>query len=200
MIKANLRRTLVRAILAASILAAGSAAALAVREEVVEEALIAAVRAGGTVIYLRHAERAKGAHDILTPESPWTDFADCSQQRNLTPGGRVEARNLGEDFRQLGIHVDRVVALPLCRTRDTAILAFGSAVLDRRMYDPAFVARQLTMPPLAGSDTILVGSEFQLRQLTGFQLDPAEMAVFRPDGAGGTELLGRLALKDLLDD
>lgn len=200
MIKAKLRRTLVRAVLAGSILAAGSAAALAVREEVVEESLIAAVRGGGTVLYLRHAERYKGAHDTLTPDSPWTDFSDCAQQRNLTPGGRVAAQTLGEHFRQLGIRVDRVVALPLCRTRDTAILAFGNAVLDRRMYDPSFVAQQLTVPPRAGSDTVLVGSEFQLRQLVGFQLDPAEMAIFQPDGAGGTKFLGRLELSDLLDD
>ena len=200
MIKASLRRTLVRAALAVSILAAGSAAALAVREEVVEESLIAAIRAGGTVVYLRHAERYTGVHDTLTPDSPWTDFADCAQQRNLTPAGRTEAQILGADFRQLGIRVDRVVALPLCRTRDTAILAFGNAVLDRRMYDPGFVAQQLAVPPRAGGDTVLVGSEFQLRQLVGFQLDPAEMAVFRPDGAGGTKLLGRLELGDLLDD
>ncbi len=200
MSKTKFRRTLVRVVLAGSILAAGSAAALAVREEVAEENLIAAVRAGGTVLYLRHAERYKGVHDTLTPASPWTDFADCSQQRNLTPDGRTEARTLGEDFRRLGIRVDRVVALPLCRTRDTAILAFGNAVLDRRMYDPGFVARQLAVPPRAGGDTVLVGSEFQLRQLVGFQLDPAEMAVFRPDGNGGTKLLGRLELGDLLDD
>lgn len=200
MIKASLRWTLVRAVLAGAILAAGSAAALAVREEVVEESLIAAVRAGGTVLYLRHAERYKGVHDTLTPASPWTEFADCSQQRNLTPDGRTEARTLGEDFRRLGIRVDRVVALPLCRTRDTAILAFGNVVLDRRMYDPGFVAQQLAVPPQAGSDTVLVGSEFQLRQLVGFQLDPAEMAVFRPDGNGGAKLLGRLRLSDLLDD
>lgn len=200
MFRAGFRRILVRAVLAGVIFAAGSAAALAVREEVMEESLIAAIRAGGTVLYLRHAERYKGVHDTLKPDSPWTDFADCAQQRNLTLAGRTEAQTLGADFRELGIRVDRVVALPLCRTRDTAILAFGNAVLDRRMYDPSFVAQQLAMAPSPGGDTVLVGSEFQLRQLVGFQLDPAEMAVFRPDGNGGTKLLGRLELSDLLDD
>lgn len=200
MIGTNMRRVLARVIIGALILGGGSAAALAVRHEVTEEALISALRAGGNVLYLRHAARYKGTHDTLTPASSWIDFADCSRQRNLTPDGRAQARKLGEDFRALGVRIDRIIALPLCRTRDTAILAFGKTVLDRRMYDPGFVAQQLAVPPAPGSDTILVGSEFQLRQLAGFQLDPSEMAIFRPDGAGGTRLVGRLRLDDLLDD
>lgn len=196
----NLRRALIRLAAVGIVLAAGSAAALAIRHEVVEESLIAGVRKGGEVIYLRHAERYRGVHDTLTADSPWLDFADCARQRNLTPGGRADAKRLGEDLRFSGVHVDRIVALPLCRTRDTAILAFGNTVLDRRMYDPAFVARQLAVSPKSGTDTVLVGSEFQLRQIVGFQLDPAEMAIFRPDGKGGTTLVGRLKLEDWLDD
>jgi broad specificity phosphatase PhoE len=118
----------------------------------------------------------------------------------LTPAGRLQARKLGDDLRLTGVQVDRIVALPLCRTRDTAILAFGNTVLDRRMYDPAFVAGQLAVAPKPGVVTVLVGSEFQLRQIAGFQLDPAEMAIFRPDGKGGTSLIGRLKLEDWLDD
>ncbi|HWA49465.1 MAG TPA: hypothetical protein VG742_14410 [Dongiaceae bacterium] len=182
------------------VLGAGTAAAMAVREEVTEESLIASVRAGGVVVYLRHAERFKGTHDTLQPTSSWSDFADCAQQRNLTPAGRVQAKELGDDLRLSGVRVDRIVALPLCRTRDTAILAFGNTLLDRRMYDPAFVAGQLAVPPKPGTVTALVGSEFQLRQIAGFELNPAEMAVFRPDGKGGTALLGRLKLEDWLDD
>jgi len=194
------RRLLLRLGIGAALLVAGTAAALAVREEVTEEAMIAALRAGGNVVYMRHARRVKGAHDTLTMDSSWLDFADCARQRNLTAAGRKEARQLGEDMRIAGVPVDRVVALPLCRTRDTAILAFGNAVLERRMYDPAFVARELATAPDAGGNTILVGSEFQLRQLTGFQLAPGEMAIFRPDGKGGSVLLGRLTSDDWLDD
>jgi hypothetical protein len=194
------RRLLLRLAIGAALLLAGTAAALAVREEVTEEALIAALRGGGNVIYMRHAQRAKGTHDTLTMESSWLDFADCSRQRNLTAAGRAEAHQLGVDLRQSGIRVDRVVALPLCRTRDTAILAFGNVVLERGMYDPTFVARSLAVTPAAGGNTMLVGSEFQLRQLTGFQLAPGEMAVFHPDGKGGAALLGRLKAADWLDD
>jgi hypothetical protein len=183
-----------------ALLGAGSATAMAIREEATEEFLIARVRQGGVVVYLRHAERFKGVHDALQPTSSWLDFADCTQQRNLTPAGRLEARELGDDLRLTGVRVDRIIALPLCRTRDTAILAFGNTTLDRRMYDPAFVAGQLATPTKPGKVTVLVGSEFQLRQIAGFQLDPAEMAIFQPDGKGGAALVGRLKLEDWLDD
>lgn len=196
----TLRRALLWLAAGLMVLGAGSATAMAIREEVVEESLIDAVRQGGVVIYLRHAERFNGTHDTLLPTSPWADFADCARQRNLTPAGRLQATELGADVRLVGVHVDRVVALPLCRTRDTAILAFGNTELDRRMYDPAFVAGQLAVPPRPGAVTVLVGSEFQLRQIAGFQLDPSEMAIFRPDGKGGTSLLGRLKVADWQDD
>lgn len=194
------RRVFIWLIAGLVLFGAGTAAAMAVREEVTEQSLIASMRAGGVVVYLRHAERFKGTHDTLQPTSSWSDFADCTQQRNLTPAGRAQAAELGDALRATGVRVDRVVALPLCRTRDTAIFAFRSTMLDRRMYDPAFVAGQLTLPPRLGTVDVLVGSEFQLRQIAGFQLDPAEMAIFRPDGKGGTALLGRLKLEDWLED
>lgn len=194
------RRVFIWLIAGLVLLGAGTAGAMAVREEMTEDSLIASMRAGGVVVYLRHAERFKGTHDTLQPTSSWADFADCTQQRNLTPAGRVQAGELGDALHLAGVRIDRVVALPLCRTRDTAILAFGNTELERRMYDPAFVARQLAVPPQAGTVSVLVGSEFQLRQIAGFQLDPAEMAIFRPDGKGGAALLGRLKLEDWLED
>jgi hypothetical protein len=186
--------------LAASLLSAVAAAALAIREETTEEALIADLRQGGYVVYLRHAQRYKGPPDLLYPDSPPAAFADCTHQRNLTPYGMQQAALLGEQLRRAGVMIGLVLAHPECRTRDTAMLAFGRARLDKRLFYPDFVRHALGVAPRRGTDTILVGGENALRQIVGFQIDPAEMAIFRPDGHGGATLVGLLQLEDWFDD
>jgi phosphohistidine phosphatase SixA len=52
---------------------------------------------------------------------------DCATQRNLTDRGRDHARAIGAAIRALGVPIGSVPASPLCRTMETAILAFGSA-------------------------------------------------------------------------
>lgn len=174
--------------------------ALAIDEEMVEESLIGKLQHGGYVVYLRHAQRYKGPPDNLYPDSPPAAFADCSHQRDLTPYGIEQATLLGEELRRAGVKVDSVVAHPECRTRDTAMLVFGHATLDPGMFDAGFIRRQLAVPPPPGANTVLVGGENQLRQIVGFQIDVAEMAIFQPDGHGGTKLVGRLKAKDWFDD
>jgi hypothetical protein len=149
--------------------------------------------------HLRHAQRYKGAPDRLYANSPPSAFADCSHQRNLTPYGMGQAALLGEDFRRLGVKLDRVLANPSCRTRETATLAFGRATLDTGLMQPEFIRRQLAVRPAPGTDSVLVGGENPLRQIVGFQIDPAEIAIFMPDGKGGATLVGRLKMEDWLD-
>jgi len=185
---------------AALLLGSSTAVALVVRHEVLERELIAGLRHGGYVIYLRHAERLKGGREDLTGDSNPADFEDCTRQRNLTPYGEGEAALLGETLRKWGVSIDQVIANPLCRTRLTAMLAFGRATLDQRLYDPQFVRRLLSVPPRLGTNTVLVGSEFQLRDIIGVQVEPAEMAVFQPTNAGGFTLVGRIAPEEWLEE
>jgi hypothetical protein len=194
-----LKRTIL-GVLAACLLSGAAAAALAIREEATEEALIGDLRQGGYVVYLRHAQRYKGPPDRLYPDSPPAAFADCPHQRNLTPYGVQQATLLREQLRRAGVTVGLVLAHPECRTRDTAMLAFDHARLDKGLFYPGFVRRALATAPLPGTDTVLVGGENSLRQVIGFQIDPAEMAIFRPDGHGGATLVGLLQLEDWFDD
>jgi hypothetical protein len=187
-------------VVAACVLSGGTAAALAIREEATEEALIGDLQHGGYVVYLRHAQRYKGPPDGLYPDSPPAAFADCTHQRNLTPYGVEQATLLRERLRRAEVKVGLVLAHPECRTRDTAMLAFGRARLDNGMFRPGFVRRALATAPQPGTNTVLVGGEFSLRQIIGFQIDPAEMAIFRPDGHGGSTLVGLLKLEDWFDD
>jgi hypothetical protein len=175
-------------------------AAFAIHQEVAEDDLIAKLQHGGYVVYLRHAQRYKGPPDALYPDSPPSEFADCTNQRNLTPYGIGEAALLGEDLRRAGIKVGTVIAHPECRARDTAMLTFGRAKLDVGMFDPEFIRNQLAIAPLSGTDNFLVGGENALRQIIGFQIDPAEMAIFQPDGHGGATLVGLLKADDWFDD
>lgn len=185
---------------AVCLLSGAGSGAWAIRQEIVEEDLIAKLQHGGYVIYMRHAQRYKGPPDQLYPDSPPAAFANCANQRNLTPYGVGQAVLLGENIRRAGVKIGRVLAHPECRTRDTAMLAFGHAVLETGMFDADFVQNQLAIAPLPGTNNVLVGGENQLRQIVGFQIDVAEMAIFQPDGHGGARLIGRLKADDWFDD
>ena len=194
-----LRRVLL-GFVAVCLLSGVASAALAIREEMVEEGLIARLQHGGYVVYLRHAQRYKGPPDNLYPDSSPASFADCTHQRNLTPYGIGQAALLGEDLRRAGVKVGLVLSHPECRARDTAMLAFGRDKLDTGLFYPEFVRNQLAITPLPGTNNVLVGGENVLRQIIGFQIEPAEMAIFQPDGHGGATLVGRLKVPDWFDD
>lgn len=85
-------------------------------------ALVAALRGGGYVLYLRHTSTDFGEND-----ERMTDYANCATQRNLTEGGRAEAGAIGAALKSLAIPVGRVLASPYCRTLETGRLVFGTA-------------------------------------------------------------------------
>ncbi len=179
----------------AGLLALGCAA-LAIDSEMGEAAAIRELQKGGAVVYLRHAARVGGARDNLSANSTAAEFADCSTQRDLTPEGRAQARALGEYWRKLAIPVARVIAGAQCRTRDTAILAFGAAQLEPWLFDLDFVRNLLLQSAPEHENIVIVASDSQLRDLTGIELNYAEAAVVKPDGKGGITILARLDLDD----
>jgi hypothetical protein len=66
--------------------------------------LVAALRAGGHILYFRHADTDHRQVDRLGMR-----FEDCAAQRNLTDRGRDHARALGDAIRSLGIPVGPVI-------------------------------------------------------------------------------------------
>ena len=84
--------------------------------------LVAELRRGGYVIYFRHTSTDFSQNDARS-----RGFDDCANQRNLTDAGRDEARAIGAAVRKLDLPIDKVIASPLCRTMETARLAFGQA-------------------------------------------------------------------------
>ncbi len=170
--------------------------AWAIDEEIGETQAIARLQEGGNVVYLRHANRLPGPKESLSIASSAAEFADCRWQRNLSPLGQEEARELGESWEELGIPVGQVIASAQCRTRDTALIAFGHADLDKRLFDLDFVRTLLQQAPAAHTNTIVVGSDFQLRELMGVELAFTEAAIIRPNGRDGISVVARLDLQD----
>jgi len=161
------------------------------RERTLPDArLLAELREGGYVIFFRHA-----ATDLSTPDAEEPDLRDCSTQRNLTPEGRRQAREIGEAFRRLDIPAGPVLASPYCRARQTALLAFGRVKTARALLPPDHdppgprrrpnlppggLPRLLSTPPPPGKNAVLVGHESALREATGTSLPEGGAAVFDP--------------------
>ena len=85
-----------------------------------QDRLVQALRSGGLVVLIRHSATLPGVSD-----PPGFRMDDCPTQRNLSDAGRAQARRIGQWFRQHGIEPTVIRASPWCRTRETAMLAFG---------------------------------------------------------------------------
>jgi phosphohistidine phosphatase SixA len=124
--------------------------------------IVQTLQDGGLVLVVRHAitDTTIDRQELLR---------SCAFQRNLSEQGREQARAIGEAIRALRIPIGDVRSSPMCRTRDTAQLAFGRVTLDRELVSPGVIgteaddmrrARALrTMvedPPPTGESTVLV--------------------------------------------
>ncbi len=148
-------------------------------------ALVAALREGGHVLYLRHTETtAEGTDDPADP-------GDCASQRALTERGRQDARELGEALRALDVPVGRVLHSPYCRTVETAVLAFGDATdPELALLAPAGDGtgddgtadrlRELLDEPPDDGNTVLVGHLTNLRLVREASPEEGGTVVYRP--------------------
>ena len=163
--------------------------------------LLATLRAGGHILYFRHADTDHGQND-----QRMTSVEDCTTQRNLSARGRDRAQAVGEAIRALGIPIGAILASPLCRTVETAMLAFGAAQKSAAVREggplppgspgrfPALRAL-LSTPVALGTNTIVVGHGYPYYTLVGGQyLDEGEADVIRPRGAD-FEVLARVGLE-----
>lgn len=74
----------------------------------------------GFVLMMRHAQTVPGTGDPANFE-----LGKCSTQRNLSDGGREQARRIGATLKAAGIRFDVVRYSQWCRCRETAQLAFS---------------------------------------------------------------------------
>ena len=147
---------------------------------------------GGYILYLRHTKTIWDEKDV----EPY-DFDDCSKQRNLSDEGREQARAIGEAIEALGIPIGEIQSSPFCRTKETAMLAFGrfsvsnnlvkppKEDLERREYLMNVIFEVLSEVPPPNQNTVLVSHTTNLSEFFDFKPYPeGSLIVFKPDGNG----------------
>jgi len=160
--------------------------------------LLAELRRGGYVLYFRHTST-----DFSQDDSKSRGADDCVNQRNLTNQGRDEARAIGAALRSLAIPIGKVVASPLCRTMETARLAFGKveASADVRggplpAADPnryAALKQLLATPQPRGANLVIASHGNPFYGVAGPPyLAEGEAAVVRGFGQGEFEIVARI--------
>ncbi|WP_264185625.1 histidine phosphatase family protein [Roseicella aerolata] len=173
------------------------------------KALIGRLRAGGLVLFLRHAD-TRGE-----PCDRSYRLGDRAGQRNLAPEGRAQAVRIGARLEEFGVPVQLpVLAGPVYRARDTAELAFGKArvqVTDSLLADDYAGGRLdwvlaehrrlfgALVPP--GTNRVLVGHRTPAILVAGEAMGgrafPEGAALVIAPGGTGFDLLGILMLAPL---
>jgi phosphohistidine phosphatase SixA len=162
-----------------------------------DEVLWSQLRAGGLVVFIRHAETDPGVGD-----PPGFRLDDCKTQRNLSAAGREQAKRLGDVLRRERVPVGQVLSSEWCRCRDTATLAFGryeawpalNNLFGRAQNEPA---QKQAMLERAGAyrgkeNLVLVTHGATIFPVAGLNPAQGELVVMKPGGAGRLELVGRL--------
>jgi phosphohistidine phosphatase SixA len=166
-------------------------------------ALVAALRAGGHVLFFRHAD-TRGENCDSTFR-----VGDRAGQRNISPDGRAQSARIGARLAELRIPVERpVLAGPVYRARDTAEIAFGAGqvvVTDSLLADDFSGARldwvlaehrRLFSAPVApGANRVLVGHRTPAIMVAGDAVagrafPEGGALVIQPRGGQGFTVLG----------
>lgn len=191
------RRGWLACVVAVSVILAGLGGGRAFAGDLEGPALLAALRAGGHVLYFRHTSTDFGQND-----EGMRTYDDCTKQRNLTDRGRAEARAIGADIAALQVPIGAVLASPYCRTMETARLMFGRAAATPAVRggpasdaDGRYAAlRELlaTAPP-AGTNVAIVSHGNPFRALVDAPyLAEGEAAVIAPGGGAAFRVVARV--------
>jgi phosphohistidine phosphatase SixA len=153
------------------------------------------LRAGGTVIVLRH-----GATHADQADTDPLNHGNLAQQRQLNAKGEEAAKAFGEAFRRMGAPVSKAITSQFNRAYQTAKLA-GFANVEKTLdvtegglvVSPnennrraaAFRKLASTVPP-AGSNVVIVSHKPNIIDAFGkdwFEIKEGEATIFKPDGA-----------------
>jgi broad specificity phosphatase PhoE len=155
-----------------------------------------ALRSPGQFALIRHAS----APGTLDP--PGWRLGDCSTQRNLSDGGRVQAARMGDLFRANGIAAARLHSSQWCRCLDTATLMrlgdvapqplLNSFAEDRSSGGPQVEALRAWIGRLAlDGPTLLVTHGVVISALSAVSPASGEIVVMRREADGRLTLQGR---------
>jgi phosphohistidine phosphatase SixA len=158
-----------------------------------------ALRAGGHVALMRHADAPGGVGD-----PPDFRVEDCATQRNLSAKGRADAEKIGLRLKGEGIAFEKILSSPWCRCIDTARLmdlgtveteaTFGNVVVLKDQRQALTTgARALITQWTAGGNLLVVTHGANIQALAGVWLASGEIVVVK-GGSDRAEPVGRLLL------
>jgi phosphohistidine phosphatase SixA len=88
-----------------------------------DDELWSELKGGRKVVLMRHAPVERGANR----GNPLVRDPSCKGERKLSDQGQLDAAEVGRQFREHGVPVEKVLHSPFCRTTETAKRAFGTA-------------------------------------------------------------------------
>jgi len=151
----------------------------------------------GYVLLMRHA-LAPGVGD---PDN--FSVNDCSTQRNLSPEGKQDARDIGAWLKRQKVKIYRVESSRWCRARDTAQLLNIGKVRSNRNLDSLFqhsdpnghpqttaIRKRIIDHRERRGLLVLVGHYVNFMALTGVALDSGEGVLVRASADGKIEVKG----------
>jgi phosphohistidine phosphatase SixA len=159
-----------------------------------------ALQRGEAAALLRHA-LAPG-----TGDPAGFSLRDCATQRNLSEGGRTQARRIGDFFRIRGIKEARVYSSQWCRCLETARLLGLGPVEERPALNSFFgepgrgpeqtaKTRAFLSTLFGKKPAILVTHQVNITALTRVFPSSGETIIFQMEKNGAGKVLGRFTLK-----
>ncbi len=159
------------------------------------------LKKGGYIILMRNTVVDEGLGD---PKG--YKVADCATQLNLNDKSRAEAKKIGEEFKKRKIPIKQVLTSALCRTKETAQLAFGKADVweplnsfydkpDRRSEQTRMLHQRMEKPPTDGTNLVLITHGYNIVSATGLNPDPGDMLIIAPAFRVGYKVIGELSAK-----
>lgn len=157
-----------------------------------ESAVWDALKRGGHVVLMRHAQTVPG-----TGDPPNFKLNDCTTQRNLNDVGRTQSRAWGEAFTKRNIPLAGVYSSQWCRCVDTAKIAFGKLArvdtwpaLNSHFDTPQTAALQaeqvrggISVRMKSAQNIVLVTHQVNITELTGRVPAMGEAIVLRWESA-----------------
>lgn len=177
---------------------------LAQGEMLSSDRLVNALRDGGYVIVMRHANSPREAPDGATANPDNRD-----RERQLDAAGREAARTMGEALRRLAIPVTEVHSSPTYRALETARLmgfedvATNAELSNEGMRDSgeaygAWLREQAEQAPVEGN-RLLITHAPNMRagfgELAG-GMGEGDALVFKPNDNGEGVLVGKVAITE----
>ena len=170
--------------------------------------VVKALRGGGHVIVFRH-----GATHADQADTDPLNHENVAKQRQLNDKGRAQAKAVGDVFKATGVPIGKAYSSRFQRAVDTARLIAGKepqtliditegglVVSPNENNRRAQAFRTLAgTTPDPGTNTLIVSHKPNVLDAFGkdwFEIREGEASVFKPDGAGKYQLVGRVQIDD----